>query len=254
MAKSRSSLRTLVGAEPVVLQPPPSLVPERARVVRIELVGLAGVGKSHLAKRLCTWYDGRALELDSVEPSWRHLIALLRTMGELAPLIFRVLRAGGSSAGVRMRFCGRFVLHEWRVAVLARSAHGKRVVIDEEGQFHKLRQLRRVTRTDIAFSDLPVSVARRHFAADLVLLLTADPMEICARKLLRKGRPITPETLAQQHADSGAIGQWDEYARTRRDLEQAAELYQQRFMEIQYGGDFDIDRDLVPHLRRLGLT
>jgi hypothetical protein len=254
MARSRSEMRSFVGADPVVLQRPnASLATERARVIRIELVGLAGVGKSHLARRLCAWYEGQALELDSVKPSWRQLDTLLRTIGGLAPLVFHVLRSGGSSAAVRLRFCGRFVLHEWRVAVMERSTRARRVVIDEEGRFHKLRQLRRVTRSDIALSDLPENVARMHFTADLVLLLTADPMEICARKLLRKGKPVTPETLAQQHAESGAIGQWDEYARTRRDLEQAAERYHQNFLEIEYVDDFDIDRDLGPHLKRLGL-
>jgi len=108
------------------------------------------------------------------------------------------------------------------------------VVIDEDGRFHKLRRLRRVTRSEIAFADLPERVGGPHFVADLVLLVTADPMQICARKLRRTGRPVTPETLTQQYADSGALGQWDEYARTRRDLKQATERHGQRFVAIEY--------------------
>ena len=65
---------------------------------------------------------------------------------------------------------------------------------------------------------------------------------------------MTPATLAQQYADSARLGQWDEYDRTRRDLEQAAERRQQRFVEIDYEEGFEVERDLGPHLRRLGLA
>lgn len=215
---------------------------------------MAGVGKSHLARRLFAWYGDRAVEHSSVTPSWSDLPALPRTIGELAPLLLQVLRSGGSSAAVRIRFCRRLLVHAWRDAVITRSMRGQRVVIDEEGWFHKLRQLRRVMGSDIAFADLPESVSRRHFDADLVLLLTADPAQICARKLRRKGKRVTPETLAQQYADSAALGQWDELARTRHDLEQAAALRLQRFVEIDYGESFDFDRDVVSQLRRFELA
>jgi hypothetical protein len=221
------------------------------RVTKIELVGLAGVGKSHLARRLVAWFGGRAAEHSEVSPTWRDLPELPRTLADLAPVLRMVMRSGGASWGVRVRFCQRLVVHAWRDAAVERSLRGRNVVIIEEGWFHKLRQLRRITRTETTFAELAGRLGRRRVEADLVVLLTADATEICARKLRRKGRPVTPETLARQYAKSAALGQWDEYARTRLDLEQAAARFQQRFVEIDYGATFDFERDLVPHLPSL---
>jgi hypothetical protein len=253
IVESTLEMRTPGGADGGTVQRP-GVSRTAVRVARIELVGLAGVGKSHLARRLATWFGAQAVEHVTISPSWRDLPALPRVIGDLAPLLGLVLRSGGASPAARVRYCRGLIVHAWRDAAVVRSLPGRRVVIVEEGWFHKLRQLRRVTRTNTTFADLPERVGRRHFKADLVVLLTADATEICARKLRRRGRPVTPETLAQQYVESGALGQWDEYAKTRLDLEQAAASHQQRFVEIDYGDGFDLERDLVPHLRWLDLA
>ncbi len=224
----------------------------RRRPITVELVGLAGVGKSHLEARLAAWFGERALAPSAAATTVVQLPDLLRALVRVLPLVAYVLRGTGSPLGERARFSLHLVAHAWREAVTVRRA--PQVVLASTGWYHKLRRIRRFHHGQRSFAELPAAAKRRLFDVDLVLLVHADPATICARKLRRSGTEVTPETIARQYARSDARGQWDEYALTRRDLEEAAELHGQRFMEIDYRDDFDLERDLIPHLRRHGIA
>jgi len=85
----------------------------------------------------------------------------------------------------------------------------------------------------------------------VVLFLTADPMVVCERKLVRSGKPVTPESLERQYQRSGELGQWEEDCYTRIDLQQASAEMGLHHVEVAYGPDFDEATDLLPLLERL---
>lgn len=220
----------------------------------IELVGLAGVGKSHLKARLLELFGDRGVDLDSVPTSLQRVPQLVPALVETAPLVWLLVRPGPGRPQRRFRFARAIVMQAWRERIVARVGHRDRVVIAEEGWFHKLRQLRRLARPGLSYGSLPGAVRRRIARADLVLFLTADTEALCARKLRRKGIAVTPETLRRQYLESEALGQWNEGLHTQVDLRQAADEHQVRHEVIDYHEHFELEDDLLPLLERHGLA
>jgi len=145
----------------------------------------------------------------------------------------------------------RLFAHAWREEIVARLVPPPDFVLVEEGWYHKMRRLRRFLGHEVTYRDLAPDVRAGLFGADFVVFLTADPLEVCRRKLQRWGVPVTPEELARQYARSEALGQWREDAYTRDDLQQAAESDGLRFVELVYGDGFDVVGELVPLLERM---
>jgi hypothetical protein len=227
----------------------------RSTPLTIELVGLAGVGKSHLKARLLALFGDRAVDLDSVRTSLRWWPQLVPALVDTAPLLRLLVRPGGvRRRRRRLRFGRAIVMQAWRERIVAREGQRDRVVIAEEGWFHKLRQLRRLARPGLSYGSLPGAVRRRIARADLVLFLTADTEALCARKLRRKGIAVTPETLRRQYRESEALGQWTEHLHTQSDLRQAADEHRVRYEVIDYHERFDLEVDLLPLLERHGVA
>ena len=219
----------------------------------IEFVGLAGVGKSHLNRRLVAWYGSRALDLDAVAPRRLGLGAWWHALSVVVPVFAPVLAAGPAPARKRWRFLRQALALAAREAWARRYLTSDVVVLSEEGWFHKLREFRRLTGSDTSFADLAVAARARLFYADLVILLTAEPEVVCARKLRRRGIEVTPESVARQYAASRALGQWDEHRKSVRDLEEAATKATCDFQVIDYRPGFDVVAELVPLLEARGL-
>ena len=218
--------------------------------LNVELVGLAGVGKTHLKKQLMVLLGDRCFDLVSYRPSWRDATSLPLAIWKAMPLSWYVMRASTRPLAVRVRLFKRFMADAWRQEAVARLRRRPEFVLLEEGWFHKLRRLRQVVDPSTTYRDLPEAVRRRLLNPDLVVFVTADPVVTCKRKLQRSGRPITPEEIALQYARSGARGQWEEDALTRLDLEQASAAAGVPHIEIEYGEDFDVAATLIPLLER----
>ncbi len=214
------------------------------------MVGLAGVGKSHLKARLLDWFGDRGLDLGVVGTPPRSLPQLVPALLDTAPLMWFLLRSRRVTWQRRLRFARAIVSQAWRERIVARTKSRDCVVIVEEGWFHKLRQLRRFSGSGLSYGSLPAAVRRRVARADLVLFMTADSDALCARKLRRKGMPVTPETLRRQYLESEALGQWNEHLHTQFDLRQAADEHQVRFEVLDYHERFDLEADLLPVLER----
>ena len=214
------------------------------------MVGLAGVGKSHLKARLLELFGNRAIDLALVHTSVRSIPQLVPALVEAAPVVWLLLRSHRVTLQRRLRFARAIVVQAWRVRIVARQLDPECVVIVEEGWFHKLRQLRRIARPGLSYGSLPAALRRRIARTDLVLFLIADTEELCARKLRRKGIPVTRETLRRQYLESEALGQWNEYLHTQVDLRQAAAEHQVRHEVIDYHERFDLANDLLPLLER----
>jgi hypothetical protein len=214
--------------------------------VKLELVGLAGVGKSHLKSQLIARLPERLIDVHRLGLALTSLRTLPAAVSRVGSLVWFMLMSSPRDPFAKLRFCGRLLHLAWLEEEADRLIDRSMIALAEEGWYHKLRHLRRLLGRDVAFLDLPAASRQHLFRADVVIHVTADPMEICARKLRRNGREVTPDTLAEQYARSGARGQWQEQALTRRDLDQAAGSRGLRVIEIDYGPHFDVDRDLVP--------
>ena len=226
----------------------------RSALRRIELVGLAGVGKSHLKVRLLELLGDRGVDVGAVTASPRWLPQLVGALLDTAPLLWLLLRSQRVTRQQRFRFARATVVHAWRERIIARQASPDCIVVSEEGWFHKLRQLRRFAGPRLSYGSLPGPLRRRIARADLVLFLTAETDVLCARKLRRKGIPVTPETLRRQYLESEALGQWSEHLNTQFDLRQAANEHQVRYEVVDYHESFDFEDDLLPLLVRHGLA
>ena len=225
----------------------------RERPLFVELVGLAGVGKTHLKRQLVALLGDRCLDLVGLRLSVRDVRSLPAAWRRAAPLGWYVMTAsGGQPLPVRASVAKGLLRYGWASAAAARLPQPPRFVV-AEGWFHKLRRVRKLLGRETTFRDLPASVRGRLGMPDLVLLVTADPMVICQRKLKRSGQPVTPESLERQYARSGERGQWDEDRLTRIDLEQAASETGLRFVEIDYGPEYDVAGELVPLLESFRL-
>lgn len=219
----------------------------------VELVGVAGVGKTHLKKQLVALLGDRCLDLVRLRLSYRDASSLPDAWRRAAPLGWYVMTASaGQSLPVRAMVAKGLLRYGWASAAAARRPLPPRFVV-AEGWFHKLRRVRKLLGRETTFLDLPLSVRSRLGMPDLVLLVTADPMVICQRKLKRSGTPVTPEALERQYARSGARGQWDEDRLTRIDLQQAASETGLRFVEIDYSPEYDVAGELVPLLESFRL-
>ena len=214
----------------------------------VELVGVAGVGKSHLKMQLAVHLRGRYVDVMATRPSLRNAHLLAAATRRLAPLFRYVMLSSLKNLLPRLNYCLQLLRYAWREELAWRASPQPEFIVSDEGWFHKLRRIRRFLRPDLAYLDLPASVRRRLFRPDIVVFVTADEYVICARKLRRKGEDVTPEALAAQHARSGALGQWGERELTTRDLEQAAASDGLRYVEIDYRDDFDVASELLPIL------
>lgn len=227
------------------------------RPLYVELVGLAGIGKTHLKSRLLALFGERCLDLVAFHPPLRDLRLLPAAWRRAAPLAWFVLTSRSRSqhptrrAFARAKVPLRLLSHAWREEAVARMPLRPDFVLSEEGWFHKLRRLRRFLPPGTTYLDLPPAARQRAFRPDVVLFLTADPMEVCRRKLTRSGGPITPESLARQFERSGARGQWEEDGFSRVDLAQASVEVGLQPIEFVYDADFDVAGELVPMLERL---
>ena len=214
----------------------------------VELVGVAGVGKTHLKQQLGALLGDRCLDLVGLRLSYRDASSLPAAWRRAAPLGWFVMTASkGQPLPVRAMVAKGLLRYGWASAAAARQPHPPRFVL-AEGWFHKLRRVRKLVGPETTFLHLPLSVRSRLGMPDLVLLVTADPMVICQRKLKRAGEAVTPEALERQYARSGARGLWDEDRLTRIDLQQAASETGLRFVEIDYGPEYDVAGELVPLL------
>ena len=220
----------------------------------IELVGLAGVGKSHLTAGLLDLYGDRAVDLTSITPSLRTLPHLVPALVDAAPIMWLLMRRGFVGGQKRVRFAKAVLMQAWRERIVAHRGLRDCVVIVEEGWFHKLRQLRRLAGSGLSYRTLPGALRRRVARAHLVLYLTADDDTVCARKLRRRGIPVTPETLRRQYLESEALGQWREHLHTSFDLREAAAESQLRYEVIDYHDGFNLESDLLPLLARHGVA
>ena len=218
----------------------------------LELVGLAGVGKSHLMKRLSEHYGARQVDLARQRVTASDAGALGSALMRMAPLYGYIARSNGFGTRDSWVTSRQFTYFAWQEEVAMRTAPPPELLLAEEGWFHKLRRLRRLLGTDVTFSELPEGIRRRLFRADAVVIMTADPMEICARKLRRRGRDVTDSSLAQQYAQSAALGQWEELDLTRQDVRQAAEMHGLAYVEIDYRHGYDVETELLPALRGIG--
>jgi len=218
------------------------------------LVGLAGVGKSHLKARLLELFGNRAIDLELVHTSVRSIPQLVPALVDTAPVVWLLLRSHRVTRQRRLRFARAIVMQAWRERIVARDGGPGSIVIAEEGWFHKLRQLRRMVDAGLSYGSLPAALRRRIARAALVLFLTADTEALCARKLRRKGIPVTAETLRRQYVESEALGQWNEHLHTQFDLRQAAQEHQVRHEVIDYHEHFDLENDLLPLLERHGVA
>lgn len=227
--------------------------PQRDATLLIELVGVAGVGKTHLKRQLVKLLGDCCLDLVGFRFSYRHLRSLPAALRRAAPLCWYVMTSGKRQPlSVRARVSKGLLRYGWAAAAAARLPQPPRFVL-AEGWFHKLRRVRKLVEPDTTFARLPAYVRRGLSMPDLVLFVTADPMIICERKLMRSGGSITPQSLERQYARSAARGQWEEDGFTRIDLEQAAAEANLRFIEVDFGPDYDVAGDLVPLLESLQL-
>jgi hypothetical protein len=225
--------------------------PRRARgdstraPLKLELVGLAGVGKSHLRRQLIARLPDRCVDVHALGLSPISLRRFPAAARRVSSLVQYLLSSPGDRFA-KLSYCGRLLHFAWLEEEADQLTDRPRIALAEEGWYHKLRHVRRLLGRDVAYLDLPLASRQHLFRADVVIHVTADPMEICARKLRRNGREVTPESLAEQYARSGARGQWQEQDLTRRDLAQAAGSRNLRVFEIDYGPGFDVGRDLIP--------
>ena len=217
----------------------------------VELVGLAGVGKSHLARELAAHLGTRCVTVRSPRRSLRSLVHLPVAVARVAPLCWYVLVCCPREPVVRLRYAVHLVHHAWAEEAALRAPGPAEYVLAEEGWFHKLRRLRKIVEPTTTFDDLPAAVRARLFRADAVVFLTADPEVICERKLRRTGRAVTARSLREQHERMAHRGQWAEDELTRKDLAQAVEANGLCRLEIDYGPSFDVAIELVPVLEQL---
>lgn len=217
----------------------------------VELVGLAGVGKSHLRRQLVLLLGDRCFDLLACRPSLRHVSGLPRAVYRALRLSWYLFRSSDFRPTPPLRTIARFVLYAWREEFATRSQVLPDFVLIEEGWFQKLRWMRKVAGPTVTYGELPARVRRGFLRADVVLFLTADPMVVCERKLVRSGKPVTPESLERQYQRSGELGQWEEDCYTRIDLQQASAEMGLHHVEVAYGPDFDEATDLLPLLERL---
>lgn len=224
---------------------------EQAPPVLVELVGLAGVGKSHLNRRLVHALEARCVDVFSVRPSIKHAPDLVKTAIRRAPVFLYLAASPAASPGLKLRHLGKLFYYAWREEIARRQAPSGAILLSQEGWYHKLRKIRKALRPGVCFGDLPPAVRRSAFRADTVIFINPHPRRICERKLRRKGEPVTAETLARQYTWTKQLGQWDEADRTRHDLRDAARLHGLRYLEIDYGDDFDVEAELLPELARL---
>ncbi len=219
----------------------------------LEFVGLAGVGKSHLKERLRHYLGTRSIDVVTQRVPPTNLVLHVEALRRFAPLARFILATSSADLSARVATSMYFLHYAGRELAAARSVPRPDVLVSDEGWFHKLRRLRRLVDSDMSFADLPRAARESLFGADLVVFVTADPMEICRRKLRRKGVPETKASIAEQYAKSDRLGQWQEEALSRRDLDQAVAMLNVSYVEIDYRPDFDLERDLLPHLVRIGL-
>ncbi len=224
-----------------------------ARPRSLELVGLAGVGKSHLKDRLRNFLGGRSVDVVTQRVPPTNLVLHVDALRRCAPLVRYLLTRSSSNLSARVATSMYFLHYAGRELAAARSVPRVDVLVSDEGWFHKLRRLRRLVGSETSFADLPRDARETLFGADLVVFVTADPMEVCRRKLRRKGIAETEASIAKQYAESDRLGQWQEEGLSRRDLEQAAAMLGVTYVEIDYRPDFDIELELLPHLVQAGL-
>lgn len=225
---------------------------QRPRLV--EFVGIAGVGKTHLKAQL-TPYLANYVDVFTVHTSIFSVRSILAASLRFAPLFAYLLRLSSTrNLLATMQYSARLLRYAWLEEQALRVSPAPSYVLSDEGWYHKLRKIRRFARSTVGFGDLPISVRERIFRADVVVLLSADPSEVCARHLRRNNIPVTADTLARQYERSPALGQWQEHELTREDLRQATGVTQVHVVEIDYRPDFDVAAELLPELRRLGIT
>ena len=225
-------------------------------IVLIELVGTAGVGKSHLQGRLLELLGSQAADPYSFGWSVNDLRSVVGAVVRFAPMFAFMLRSSRETKKTRqiLKYSMRLLRYAFQEERARRARVPPRVVVSANGWYHKLRQVRRLLDPSLRFEHLPGSVQRELFRASVVVHVTADPLEICARKLRRSGEDVTECSLAAAYERAAEAGQWQEYGPSREDLEQAARSRGLKVIEIVYDDGYSVERELLPMLIGLGVV
>ena len=224
------------------------------RPVLVELVGTAGVGKTHLQGRLLGSLGSQAADPYSFRRSLTDPRSVVAAAARFAPMFVFMLRSSRHGWGQLLKYSATLFRYAFQEERANRAPRQPRVVVSGNGWYHKLRHVRRLVGKDLRFDDLPRRVRSELFRASIVVHVTADPMDVCARKLRRRGEDVTQSSLAAAYERAAERGQWQEEEQSREDLEQAARSHGIEVIEIVYRDGYCVERELMPTLIGLGIV